>query len=81
MMTVLRALRRRPSPRISRERALQIAEEVCLARGYGWILPVRLNERLDSYELRTNLDKIGGNALVVIDNQTGEVRHCSITTR
>ncbi len=67
--------------RLAREDAVRIAEQHCAVTGLPWVLPVRVVERLRVFEVWTRADCVGGNAIIRIDVETGEVVKAILTPR
>lgn len=60
------------SAKITRGRALEIAEAECLDSGWGFNEPL-ITDKTDYWEVMTNKNTLGGNAYICIDKATGSV--------
>lgn len=60
--------------KLTLESAEKIARAECERRGWAWTEPVRARRQLRGYRFWTNARSRGGNAEIVVDTNTGEVR-------
>jgi len=67
--------------RLSREDALRVAEQHCVAVGFPWVRPVRVIERLRAFEVWTRADCMGGNVIITVDLATGKILKAIQTPR
>jgi hypothetical protein len=81
MLAAMRKLLRIAPPRVTKERALELAEQGCVERGWPWREPVRITEGLREYSIWTNAGVRGGNVWMGIDIHTGEVLRASRARR
>jgi hypothetical protein len=81
MTRALRALLRIAPPRVTRERATEIARAECARNGWSWLEPVGIQEHLRTYSFWTNANARGGNAYVVVDIHDGRVRRKGFNPR
>jgi hypothetical protein len=58
---------------MNRQRAREIAQEECKARGWDWIEPIHVHWRLLSYVVVTRADAKGGNARIRVRKRDGAV--------
>jgi hypothetical protein len=66
---------------ISRERALEIAKEHCLAQAWPWVEPVHIVLVVRNYEMMTNSGMRGGNVTIRVDCSTGAVTRAAHANR
>jgi hypothetical protein len=69
-----RLLMRLLPSKLSLESAERIARAECERRGWPWTEPVSARRQLRGYRFWTNARARGGNAEIVVDANTGEVR-------
>jgi hypothetical protein len=62
-----------PPPALSFEEAERIARAEAERRGWGWADPIHRHETLRGFRFRTNADKRGGNAEIMVRADTGEI--------
>lgn len=60
--------------KLSLRAAEGIARAECERRGWPWTEPVRARRQLRGYRFWTNARSRGGNAEIVVDTNTGEVK-------
>ncbi|MCA9188667.1 MAG: PepSY domain-containing protein [Pirellulaceae bacterium] len=74
---------------ISREHAMEIARGICEQNGWSWI-EVYIEEdefesddgkRLNCWTIGTNRDRLGGNATILLDAETGAVLQTMFASR
>lgn len=58
---------------ISREQALEIAEEACQTRNLPWREPVKVFRHYGDWAVWTFADHRGGNIRVIVDGGSGEI--------
>jgi hypothetical protein len=78
--TIARRLRG-VSSQISRDEALARAAEECAKRGWRWVEPIHVSERLLYFRIWTNARSRGGNASIKISVEDGSVLSAHITPR
>jgi len=61
-------------PRLTRERAIEIARSECEVRGLPCREPLKAYRHLTHYSVWTMADSVGGNVIIEVDHRTGEVR-------
>jgi hypothetical protein len=66
---------------LNEDALLQIAKDECLKNAWPFEEPIKISEHLNYFEIRTNLDMRGGNAVIKIDNTTGAIIGSRITNR
>jgi hypothetical protein len=81
VIALLRHWRLIPEPTITIETALKAARSECERRGWPWEEPVRIEQGLSEYFIRTNLRSRGGNASIRIDANTGAVTRAFFANR
>lgn len=69
------------NPCVGRDDALRMAHQECDGMGWPWEGEVRVDEQLRVFRVWTSFGHRGGNAIVVIDLETGHVRRSSYGSR
>jgi hypothetical protein len=67
--------------KITIDAAEQAARAECERRGWPWTEPVSRRRRLRGYRFWTNAHARGGNAEIVVDANTGEIRRAWMGVR
>jgi hypothetical protein len=60
--------------KITMEAAEQVARAECERRGWPWAEPVSRSRGLRGYRFWTNAKAVSGNAEIIVDANTGEIR-------
>ncbi|GAA1874222.1 hypothetical protein [Asanoa iriomotensis] len=66
---------------LSREDAVELARQHCIAQGYEWVAPVSVAWGLFRYGIRTNAEHRGGNFFATVDRRSGEIVRSSFARR
>lgn len=66
---------------VTKERALELAREEASRQGWDWREPVRIRRKRRDWEVWTNAKARGGNVLIRISINDGEVTWASVTPR
>lgn len=53
--------------------AIALAKHAASARGYPWVEPISVTAEGDVYVISTNAEFLGGNVVVRVDRNSGEV--------
>ena len=80
MRKALRSLLR-IQPTVTADRAIESAKQVCAERGWPWSEPVATRESLRDIRVWTNSGHRGGNVIIRIDIESGELKHASYAER
>jgi hypothetical protein len=81
MVGLLRRAGLLPKPKVSRDRALELARAECERRGWRWGAPVMIREWLLTRSVMTNAESIGGNATIWISSRSGVVGRVGFAAR
>lgn len=57
---------------VSKDEALRVAEEICSKEGWEWV-DVDIRDRNNYWEIQTHFHRLGGNAFIRIDKNTGKI--------
>ena len=60
--------------KLTPEAAEQVARAECERRGWPWTEPVTRSRGLRGYRFWTNAKAVSGNAEIIVDANTGEIR-------
>jgi hypothetical protein len=77
----MRLLEKLLPAKLTMEAAEQAARAECERRGWPWNEPVSRNRGFRGYRFWTNAKTIGGNAEIVVDANTGEIRRAWMGVR
>ena len=80
---VIRALCHMAQPAISKKHAAECLRAQCLQHGWEWekLQPLQVRELLTCYQIKTNIDCLGGNLTIRLDFQRGEILHVKVIPR
>jgi hypothetical protein len=80
VMRVLRRIRG-VEVKLSRQQAIKLARAESERRGWPWTEPVAVSESVGHYRIWTNRGRRGGNVIIRVDVETGEIKHASYAAR
>jgi len=69
------------NPIISEAEAISIAQSECAKRHWTWLEPVKVQSKNGTWIICTNWESLGVNAVIAIDQITGEVIRADYTLR
>jgi hypothetical protein len=67
--------------RVTEQGAIDLAKAEAASRGWPWTEPVAVSERLTEFRVWTNSRRRGGNVIIRVDLETGEIKRASYAER